>query len=90
MRTASFYMISFSSTHCALQAEQYLKTKVSVCTMPTLRSVSKSCGISLRVEESERGALKEALLQGFPVPRDCCRVFYVKDSLPVEITPQEL
>ncbi|HWR23211.1 MAG TPA: DUF3343 domain-containing protein [Feifaniaceae bacterium] len=90
MRDASFYMLSFSSAHHALQAEQYLKPKVPVCTMPTLRAVSKSCGISLRIGEDGRGALKAALLQGFPVPRDRFRVFYVKDSLPAEISPQEL
>ncbi len=90
MRNANFYMISFSSTHHALQAEQHLKALLPVCTMPTLRAVSSSCGISLRVEENERGALKAALLEGLPVPRDCFRVFYVKDSLPEEISPQEL
>lgn len=90
MRNINFYMISFSSTHHALRAEQYLACLVPVCTMPTLRAVSQSCGISLRVEEESRAALKNALLQGFPVPREQYRIFYVMDALPAEIQPQEL
>ncbi len=90
MRNANFYMISFSSTHHALRAEQYLKPMMPVCTMPTLRAVSKSCGISLRIEEHERAVIKAALTGGFPVPRDCYRIFYVMDALPVEVQPQEL
>ncbi len=90
MRNTNFFMISFSSTHHALHAEQQLKPKVPVCTMPTLRAVTKSCGISLRVEESERAALKAALLDHFAVPREYYHVFYVMDGLPVEVQPQEL
>ncbi len=90
MRNANFYMISFSSTHHALRAEQYLDSVMPVCTMPTLRAVSQSCGISLRIEEESCAALKSALLQGFPVPREQYRIFHVIDAFPAEVQPQEL
>lgn len=90
MRSNRYYMVSFSSTHHAMRAEQFLKARVSVCTMPTLRAVTNSCGISLRVEEDEAFQLKSALMDGFPVPRGYYRVFNVADSLPVEVSINEL
>ncbi len=86
MRSNRYYMVSFSSTHHAMRAEQFLKARAPVCTMPTLRAVTNSCGISLRVEEDEAPALKSALTDGFPVPREYYRVFYVTDSVPTEIS----
>lgn len=45
----NYIMISFENTHAAMQAEKLLGKKLSVATMPTLRSVTQSCGISLRL-----------------------------------------
>ncbi|MDO4732075.1 MAG: DUF3343 domain-containing protein [Bacillota bacterium] len=61
MRKPSFYMLSFNSTHDAIQAEKILEAHFPVQVIPTLRSVSESCGISLRVEEEEYPLLQELL-----------------------------
>lgn len=66
MRKASYYMLSFNSTHDAISAEKTLAVHIPVQVMPTLRAVSESCGISLRVEEENyaelHGLLQEQLL----------------------------
>ena len=43
-------MLSFQNTCDAIMAEKLLEGYLPVCTMPTLRQVSASCGISLRIE----------------------------------------
>ena len=40
-------MLTFQNTHDAMGAEKLLAGHLPVCTMPTLRQVSASCGISL-------------------------------------------
>ena len=51
MRKKHYYMLTFSTTHDAISAEKVLGERLPVAVMPTLRQVSASCGISLRVEE---------------------------------------
>ena len=46
-------MLSFQNTHDAMGAERLLAGYLPVCTMPTLRQVSASCGISLRMEAGD-------------------------------------
>lgn len=46
-------MLSFQNTHDAMGAEKLLAGYLPVCTMPTLRQVSASCGISLRIEAGD-------------------------------------
>ena len=43
-----YLMISFENTHSAIQTER-LQQHFKVATMPTLRTVTQSCGISLRL-----------------------------------------
>jgi len=90
MRAASYYMLSFSSTHYALQAERCLAPLVPVCAMPTLRAVSQSCGISLRVEEADQAALKAALLNGFPIERGLYSLYRVRGGAPEPAAPEAL
>ena len=56
-------MIAFDSYHYAVQAEQLLAGWMPVRVMPTLRCVSESCGMSLRlaVPDGEAGAGGAAL-----------------------------
>ena len=61
MRTCIYYTIAFKSTHYAVAAEKYLSGIINVSVMPTLRSISASCGISLRIEEEDLEKLKDAL-----------------------------
>ena len=44
-----YLMISFENTHSAIQTERLLEQHFKVATMPTLRTVTQSCGISLRL-----------------------------------------
>ena len=45
----AYLMISFENTHSAIQTERLLEPHFKVATMPTLRTVTQSCGISLRL-----------------------------------------
>ena len=45
----NFLMISFENTHTAMRVERLLEPHMPVATMPTLRAVTPSCGISLRL-----------------------------------------
>lgn len=44
-----YLMISFENTHSAIRTERLLEQYFKVATMPTLRTVTQSCGISLRL-----------------------------------------
>lgn len=58
-----FYIVTFNNTHEAMQAEDIcIKEKIKVVMMPTPTYITKSCGISLKVDEIELGKLKEAII----------------------------
>jgi hypothetical protein len=44
-----YLLIAFNSTHAAIEAQKLLK-ELNPAVMPTLREISASCGISLRLE----------------------------------------
>lgn len=47
---SGYYLITFKNTHGAISGEKYLKEKgFEVVVMPTPTSITKSCGISLRI-----------------------------------------
>ena len=47
-----FYLLTFKNTHDAINGEQVLKeNKLMTVVMPTPTSMTKSCGISLRVSK---------------------------------------
>lgn len=46
-----FYLFTFHSTHSAMEAQKLLKDCRPII-MPTLRSISSTCGISIRIEEA--------------------------------------
>lgn len=52
-----YYLFTFDSTHYAIRAQKLL-IGLHVVTMPTLRQISASCGISVRVQPEQ---LKEAV-----------------------------
>lgn len=56
-----YVMISFENTHSAMAAEKLLRESVPVLTMPTLRSVTRSCGISLRLRTEDYGTARDRL-----------------------------
>ena len=64
MRTSSYYMLSFQNTHSAMAAQALLRAYLPVCVMPTLRQVSASCGISLRIETEDAPAFLRLVEEG--------------------------
>jgi len=86
MRQEAYYMLSFRNTHYAMLAETQLKSAVPLSVMPTLREVTQSCGISLRIEE-EHLPLLLAALHKTSVPREAYTLYHA-DKLGVrEIHP---
>ena len=48
----NFYVVTFNNAHEAMQAEELcISEKVKVTMMPTPTYITKSCGISLKIEE---------------------------------------
>ncbi len=43
-----YVVIAFASTHWAIRTEKHLKTRFPVLMMPTPRSITTACGISVR------------------------------------------
>ena len=65
-----YLMISFENTHSAIQTERLLEHHFKVATMPTLRTVTQSCGISLRLGAGPEDSSGERAFAG-----DVCDVF---------------
>jgi hypothetical protein len=47
-----YYLIVFDSTHAAIAAERLLKA-LNPAVMPTLRAITASCGMSLRLKPEQ-------------------------------------
>lgn len=57
-----FYIVTFNNTHEAMQAEALCVNKnLKVTMMPTPTYITKSCGISLKVELKDEVALKSVV-----------------------------
>lgn len=80
----SYYLLTFESTHAAMAAEQALLPRLPVRVMPTLRQITASCGISLRVEEADYPTLEWALAEGAVEP-DTYRLYRVEPPQAWEI-----
>ena len=63
MRKSCYYMLTFPTTHDAMAAEKALSPQLPLAVMPTLRQVSASCGISLRLPPGQRETAEERLHQ---------------------------
>ena len=59
----NYLMISFENTHSAISTEKLLEGRFKVATMPTLRSVTQSCGISLRLPAADYEAARLAVAE---------------------------
>ncbi len=60
MTQDAYYLFTFRSTHAAIRAQALLGS-VTFIVMPTLRQISASCGISLRVAPEQLPAAQAAL-----------------------------
>ncbi len=69
----------FDSTHAAIAAQRALEGLLPLRVVPTLRQIAASCGISLRVERAQGGALERALGRGV-VPRSAYRLYEINGS----------
>lgn len=56
-----YYSITFQSTHSAIASEKYLSQAIKVRIMPTLREISNSCGISIRIDPKDYEEAKEKM-----------------------------
>lgn len=71
-----YYLITFSSTHAAIATQKYLNGKLSFQVMPTLREISSSCGISLKITSSTYDRIKDTMLQ-CSLGDDMYQIYYV-------------
>lgn len=59
---SNFYIVTFNNTHEAMQGEDICqKEKVKITMMPTPTYITKSCGISLKVEENHFNSLERVI-----------------------------
>ena len=86
MRNSNYYLLAFNSTHDAVAAEKYLLTRLKVTMMPTLRKITASCGISVRIEEADFDQLKE-MLDLNAAAKKSCMPNHIKgeEVIPIEI-----
>lgn len=50
----NYYLITFENTHSAMNGESILKSNnIKNIVMPTPTSITKSCGICLKIDEGE-------------------------------------
>lgn len=58
----SYYLITFKNTHTAISGEKILKEKgFQVVVMPTPTSITKSCGISIRINKEDFEKVSELI-----------------------------
>ena len=60
MTERAYWLFVFDSTHAAISAQRLLSCCGAVL-MPTLRSITASCGMSLRLEDGEIERAKELM-----------------------------
>ncbi|TCO77996.1 DUF3343 domain-containing protein [Marinisporobacter balticus] len=61
MLEQEFYVISFESTHHAIQTETRLKKDFTIETIPTPREISASCGLSIKFSLEKFSEVMKAL-----------------------------
>ena len=56
----AYWLYAFDSTHAAISAQRLL-SGCNAVVMPTLRSITASCGISLRLEDGQIARAREIM-----------------------------
>lgn len=74
-----YYLITFSNTHTAIAIQKHLEGKLNFQVMPTLREISASCGISLRIETDTLDILLEAL-KSFPAGKELYQIYFIRSG----------
>lgn len=58
----NYYLITFKNTYCAIEAEKHLKEEgINIKVMPTPTMITKSCGISIKIDEEAIASVKKAV-----------------------------
>lgn len=61
-----YYLITFANTNTAMAAQKGLKGKLDFHIMPTLREISGSCGISIKIQPSAFEKARTLIQEQFP------------------------
>lgn len=56
-----YYLFAFESTHGAITSKKNLEKEIDLVMMPTLREITSSCGISLRIEPKDLERAKQLM-----------------------------
>lgn len=79
-----FYIVTFNNTHEAMQAESLcLENNLRVTMMPTPTYITKSCGISLKIDLKDLNGLKDISNQNKMAYK---AIYELKDNKLKEIT----
>lgn len=76
-----YYLITFANTHTAIAAQKYLKERISFQIMPTLREISDSCGISLKVQNDSPETII-SLLNSFEAENNLYQIYWIEEGMP--------
>lgn len=58
----NFYLITFKNTHEAMKADKFFeKNSVKAIVMPTPTVITKSCGISIKLEDNDYKKLEQIM-----------------------------
>ncbi len=77
-----YYIVTFQNTHEAMKAErEAIKTQVKVVVIPTPTYITKSCGISLKIEEENIDSIIELIKTNNIKIKD----IFVKDGESVKV-----
>lgn len=94
----TYYLITFTNTHTAIAAQKFLTDKIDFCIMPTLREISNSCGISIRIntsscklgnyctEEQTAQSIFQLMTQSM-IPSNMYQIYYVSNGSIHPLTP---
>jgi hypothetical protein len=74
-----YYLITFANTHSALTAQKYLQDKLIFQTIPTLREISASCGISLKIKSADYDQMNEYINE-FPLDENMYTIYYITEN----------
>lgn len=71
-----YYLLTFSNTHAAMAAQKYLEGQISFYVCPTLRELSASCGISLRINNSDYDEIED-IMKDYPLGREMYQLYFI-------------
>ncbi len=81
-----YYLITFANTNTAMAAQKKLKGKLDFHIMPTLREISGSCGISIKIQPSSLEDAKRLIAELFPASS----LYQFYHIAPGSITPEPI